>query len=192
MLSSMVADPSLLSADKIRPLSRTEYEWMVELGFFDEDERIELLEGVLVKMSPQGWQHAAVTTRLSKILSRNIGDSLVVRTQMPFAATKYCEPEPDIAVVIDDPSSRQHPNRALLIVEVSGDSLEDDRTTKLSAYARARVSEYWVVDLERMRVEVYTKPMRGTYARRQLLRDGDVLRPTRLPGIEIPVADLPR
>jgi Uma2 family endonuclease len=192
MLSSMDVDPSLLSADKIRPLSRVEYERMVELGFFNEDERIELLEGVLVKMSAQGWHHTAVTQRLSKILSRSIDDSLIVRTQMPFAATKYGEPEPDIAVVRDDPASREHPSKALLIVEVASDSLDRDLDAKRRAYARARVPEYWVIDLERMVVHVFTKPAGGRYARKQVLRDGDVLRPTRLPGIEIAVSDLPR
>jgi Uma2 family endonuclease len=192
MLSSMVVDPSLLSADKIRPLTRTEYEWMVEVGLFDEDERVELLEGVLVKMSPQGWQHAAVTARLSKILFRAIDDSLIVLTQLPFAASEFSEPEPDIAVVVDDPHRREHPSRALLVVEVSGDSLDYDMTAKLAAYARARVPEYWVIDLEHTRVHVFTRPARGGYTRRQLLRDGDVLRPIRLRGIEIPVAELPR
>ena len=192
MLSPMVIDPSLLSADKIRPLTRLEYERMVELGFFDEDEHIELLEGVLVKMSPQGWQHAAVIQRISKVLSRGIDDALAVRTQLPFAATTYSEPEPDIAVVRDDRASRAHPREALLIVEVAGDSLARDRDAKLSAYARARVPEYWIVNVEAMIVEVYTRPARARYARKQVLRDGDVLRPVKLPGIEIAVADLPR
>src|SRR5688500_382656 len=117
MLSRMVIDPSLLSADKIRPLSRLEYERMVELGFFYEDEHVELLEGVLVKRSPQGWQHAAVSQRISSALARGIDDALAVRTQLPFAATDYSEPEPDIAVVEDDRASRAHPREALLIVD---------------------------------------------------------------------------
>lgn len=192
MLSTMEIDPSLLSPDRIRPLSRVEYDRMVELGFFDEDEHIELLEGLLVKMSPQGWQHAAAIQRISKVLSRGIDESLAVRTQLPFAAGSYSEPEPDIVVVRDDRTARDHPSAALLIVEVSGDSIEDDRETKLAAYARAKVPEYWIVDLEHMTVEVYTKPTRSRYARKRLLRDGDVLRPTLLPGIEIAVSELPR
>jgi Uma2 family endonuclease len=191
MLSSMVVDRSL-SGDKIRLLSRRDFERMIELRFFDEDERVELLEGVLVEMSPQGWHHAAVTQRLAKVLSLAVDKSLIVRTQMPFAATDFSEPEPDISVVVDDDSSRQHPNRALLIVEVADDSLRKDLNKKRAAYARARVFEYWVVDLERMLVHVFTRPVRGRYTRKQLLRDGDVLRPTKLPGIEIPVSKLPR
>jgi Uma2 family endonuclease len=192
MLSAMVVDPTKLSGGKIRPLSRREYERMVELGFFDEDERIELLEGVLVQMSPQGWHHMAVTQRLAKLLYRAVDDSLIVRTQMPFAATDYSEPEPDISVVVDDETTREHPKRALLIIEVANDSLDTDLNRKRAAYARARVPEYWVVDLERMVVHVFIKPVRGRYMRKQLLREGDVLRPTKLPGVEIPVSKLPR
>ena len=191
MLSSMV-DPTLLTAATIRPISREEYDRMVDLGFFDEDEHVELLEGVLVKMSPQGWQHAAVIQRLSKILARKIDESLAVRTQLPFAAGAYSEPEPDLAIVVDAPKSREHPNRLLLVIEVAGDSLETDRQAKGAIYARARVPEYWIVDLEAMCVEVYTRPKRGRYERKQVLRDGDVLRPTQLAGIEIAVSDLPR
>jgi Uma2 family endonuclease len=191
MLSAMV-DPSLLSADTIRPLSRIEYERMVELGFFHEDEHVELLEGVLVKMSPQGWLHAAVVQRLTKLLSRAIDDSLAVRTGLPFAAADCSEPEPDLAIVRDDPTLREHPSEVLLIIEVSNTSLDIDRTAKLATYAKAAVPEYWIVDVNAMTVEVYTEPSRSRYARKLTLRDGDVLRPTLLLGIEIAVADLPR
>ncbi|HEX5062959.1 MAG TPA: Uma2 family endonuclease [Kofleriaceae bacterium] len=188
----MDIDPSLLSADKIRPLSRLEYERMVQLGFFDVGERIELLEGVLVKMSPQDWQHAAIVERLGKLLGRAIDEALAIRMGLPFAAGAYSEPEPDLAVVVDDPTLREHPSKVLLLIEVANTSLEYDRTAKLAVYAKARVPEYWVIDMKTMSVEVYTKPVRGLYRRPQVLRDGDVLRPTRLPGIEIAISDLPR
>lgn len=192
MLSATMVDPALLSAGSIRPISRLEYDRMVELGFFDEDEHVELLEGMLVQMSPQGAHHAALTMRLSKILSRTLDDSLAVRTQMPFAATDYSEPEPDIAVVREPVSAREHPSEALLVIEVSGDSIRHDRRSKLAAYARAQVPEYWIVNVEEMLVEVYTVPEGAGYARKQVLGDGDVLRPTTLPGIAIAIADLPR
>jgi Uma2 family endonuclease len=191
MLSSMV-DPSLLSADTIRPLSRVEYERMVELGFFDGDERVELLEGVLVRMSPQGWLHAAVVQWLTKVLSRAIDDSLAVRTGLPLAAGAFAEPEPDLAVVRDDQSLREHPSEVLLVIEVSNTSLEIDRTTKLATYAKARVPEYWIIDVSTTTVEVYSDPKGNRFRSKQVMRDGDVLRPTLLPGIEIAIADLPR
>ena len=170
MLPPMDIDPSLLSADTIRPLSRKEYDRMVELGFFDHDPHVELLE----------------------VLARALDDSLAVRPGLPFAASPYSEPEPDLAVVRDDPSSLAHPTEVLLLIEVSNTSLRYDRTAKLVAYAKALVPEYWVVDVNAMTVEVFTEPKGKRFLRSQLLRDGDVLRPTLLPGIAIAVADLPR
>jgi Uma2 family endonuclease len=192
MLLPMDIDPSLLSPDTIRPLSRKEYDRMVELGFFDHDPHVELLEGVLVRMSPQGEHHAAMITRLLKVLARALDDSLAVRPGLPFAAGPYSEPEPDLAVVRDDPTSLAHPSEVLLLIEVSNASLHYDRSAKLAAYAKARVPEYWIVDVNAMTVEVFTEPKGNRFLRSHVFRDGDVLRPTLLPDIAIAVADLPR
>lgn len=193
MLSSMVIHQSLLSADKIRPLLRTEFERMVELGLFDEDERIELLDGVLVKkMSPQEPPHAEVIEWLSDALAQSVARAFIVRTQMPFAAGKYALPEPDIAVVRRNRRRGAHPHEAVLLVEVANEPARSDRTTKLDIYARAKVPEYWLVDVKKQCIEVYSKLVRGRYTRKRVLRDGDVLRPTLLRGVAIPVSDWPR
>jgi Uma2 family endonuclease len=193
MLSSMEIHQSLLSPDTIRPLSRREFERMVELGLFDEDERIELLDGVLVKkMSPQEPPHAEVIEWLSDALASSIAKAFVVRTQMPFAAGKYALPEPDIAVVRRDRPRGAHPHEAVLIVEVSNEPFRTDRSAKLGIYARAKLPEYWLVDVKKGCIEVYTKPVRGRYTKTRLLHDGDVLRPTLLRGVVIPISDWPR
>ncbi|HEY5928359.1 MAG TPA: Uma2 family endonuclease [Kofleriaceae bacterium] len=189
----MVIHQSLLSADKIRPLLRTEFERMVELGLFDEDERIELLDGVLVKkMSPQEPPHAEVIEWLSDALAQSVARAFIVRTQMPFAAGKYALPEPDIAVVRRNRRRGAHPHEAVLLVEVANEPARSDRTTKLDIYARAKVPEYWLVDVKKQCIEVYSKLVRGRYTRKRVLRDGDVLRPTLLRGVAIPVSDWPR
>jgi Uma2 family endonuclease len=190
MLSSMAIDPSLLSADTIRPLSRAEYERMVELGFFDEDEHVELLDGVLVQMSPHGWRHAEVIEWLSNELARAIDRSLSVRVQLPIALGPYSEPEPDIAVVRRSRRRREHPREVLLVIEVATDPARIDRSAKLAIYARAKIPEYWVVDLDELCVDVYSKPARGRYARRRVARTGEVLRPQLLNGVELAVDDL--
>ncbi len=96
-------DPMLdftqLPPGRIRPLRRAEYDKLIELGVFEEDEKIELLHGFLVAMSPQGTPHAAVGARLAEVLTRILGDRAHVRCQFPFAASEDSEPEPDIAVV---------------------------------------------------------------------------------------------
>jgi Uma2 family endonuclease len=191
MLLPMDIDPSLLSPDRIRPLSRAEYDRMVELGFFDEDEHVELLEGVLVQMSPQGGPHAGVIEWLSDLLTRSLDTSLVVRTQMPIVAGDYSEPEPDIAVVRRAAKIRRdHPSEAFLVVEVTNEPDRKAQAAKVGIYAKATVPEYWIIDLENRCIEVYTKPSRGRYTRTEVLRAGDTLRPTQLAGIEIAVADV--
>jgi Uma2 family endonuclease len=190
MLSPMF-DPSLVEPERIRPLSRKEYDRMVELGMF-EDEHIELLGGALVTMSPQGWLHTRVVAWLTEQLIRQLDTSFEVRPQGPFAASDCSEPEPDIAVAAKDYALRDHPDRLFLVIEVSGSSLRKDSTVKLEIYAEAGVPEYWIVDLETMTVEVHTQPGPTGYANRCVLRDGDTLEPTLLPTVALPVATIPR
>lgn len=191
MLSSMF-DPSLVAPERIRPLSRKEYDRMVELGMF-ENERVELLRGMLVTMSPQGGPHATVCAWFTQRITLALGDmTYEVRPQLPFAADDCSEPEPDIAIARRNRSIREHPSEVLLLIEVSDSSLPKDRKLKLAIYAEAQVPEYWIVDLTTMSVEVHTEPTRDGYAKVHVLRDGNVLRPTQLPAVELAVADIPR
>ena len=191
MLSAAMFDPSLVEPERIRLLSRKEYDQMVEMGMF-EDERIELLRGVLVTVSPQKWHHAAVVEFLTNTIIRALDPSYRVRPQLPFAASDWSEPEPDLAVVRHDPQLREHPQQVLLLIEVAETSLRKDRILKRDIYAEAGVPEYWVVDVQKMVVEVHTQPGPDGYGQVAVLRDGDVLRPTQLPGLAIAVSELPR
>jgi Uma2 family endonuclease len=185
-------DRAMLEANGIRPISRKEYDQMVEANVFGEDDRLELVEGVLVAMSRQTWHHAAIVEALSNDLTRAVDRAYRVRTQLPFVAGDFSEPEPDIVTVRHEPKRREHPDKALLIIEVANESLRYDRTTKLEVYAKSGVPEYWIVDCKAMAVEVYTQPSGKRYKRKRVLHDGDTLKPTKLPGIAIAVADLPR
>jgi len=190
MLEAMV-DPSELAPERIRPLSRREYDRMVDLGMF-EDEHVELLRGTVVTMSPQGEHHGGVVAWFSQRLTLALGMSRQVRPALPFAADEWSEPEPDVAVCTYDHGVHDHPTKTLLLIEVSQTSLRKDRGLKLQIYAKAGVPEYWIVDLTTLTVEVYTQPSPTGYASVQHLRDGDLLRPTQLPGVELPVAEIPR
>jgi Uma2 family endonuclease len=190
MLDSMF-DPAQIAPGKIRPLSRKEYDRMVELGMFQR-ERIELLRGMLVTMSPIGWLHARVTSWFTEQLIRQLDPSFEVRPQGSFAAGEWSEPEPDVAVAQKDYSLRDLPSELLLLVEVADSSLQYDRTVKVGVYAEANVPEYWIVDVNTATVEVHTKPSGDSYAQVQVLRDGDVLRPALLPTVAIAVSEMPR
>ena len=185
-----MVDPELQS-ERVRPLLRREYDRLVELGFF-EDEKIELLRGILVEMSPQGIAHGDLSEWLAQWFSATLPmTEYRVRSQLPFAATDDSEPEPDLLIVRRNAAHRGHPSDALLVVEVSSSSLRKDRSIKLGIYAEAGVPEYWIVDVERECVEVYTEPSGREYGRCELVDRTGVLRPVQLPGIALAVADLP-
>ena len=187
MLDAMV-DTSLVEG--LRPISRREYEQMGQLGMF-RDERVELLRGMLVKKMTIGWLHAEVVSWLTRELVLQLGRAYQVRTQSPFAASEWSEPEPDVAIARIDKTRRDHPSELQLVIEVAESSLRRDRGVKLGIYAETGVPEYWVIDLTTMTVEVYTQPSGDGYAHVETLTDG-VLRPTQLPGVALAIAEMPR
>lgn len=200
MVEEMVPTPTStrleledLEPGGVRPMSRAEYNELGKLGVYD-DERVELLRGLVVKMSPQGSTHARVITWLTRFLVEHLGPSFDVRPGLPIAAADDSEPEPDFAIVRSDPDARDHPTTALLLIEVSNTSLRTDRRVKLPIYAEAGVPAYWIVDVSRpgaLTVEVHTEPSPTGYARSVTLHDGDTLRPSQLPFL-LEVAALPR
>ena len=150
-------DPELLGPERVRRIKRSEYDRLVEAGSF-EDERVELLHGAIVSMSPNHPEHAGPITRLTKLLVRAVGDRADVRIQLPYWASDESEPEPDIAVVPPGPWDREHPARAHLVIEVAVSSLSKDRQLKAPLYAASGVTEYWIVNVAERCVEVFRGP----------------------------------
>lgn len=146
---------------RMQRLNRIEYERMIEAGILDEDARIELLEGQLVAREPQGSPHATAIQLTAEALRVAFGPGWSVRVQLPLALDDLSEPEPDIAVVPGAPRDYReaHPSRPLLVVEVAGASLGLDRTVKAGLYARADVSDYWIVNLVDRVIEVRQEPV---------------------------------
>jgi len=188
MLLSSMLDRESLAPETVRPLRRVEYERLVEAGTF-ADERVELLRGVLVAMSPQGGTHAWTTAVLGRALTLALGERFLVRQHSPFAADDTSMPEPDVAVVEATPRI-DHPGAALLVIEVADSSLTKDRQIKAAIYAEAGIPEYWIVDVRREQVEVMTRSDGGAYTSSTRLDRGGVLRPVALSGVEIPVSEL--
>jgi len=133
----------------------SEYFAMVETGLLAPDDKVELLHGLIVSMSPQQPRHAATVWWISGKLAALVGERAIVRSQLPFVASTTSVPEPDVAVVPFrfDGYQRAHPERALLVVEVADSSAAQDRLTKSSIYARAQVPDYWIVNLRDQCVE---------------------------------------
>src|SRR5262245_26919442 len=179
-----------IEPELVRPLMRSEYDRMVQLGLF-EDERVELIRGVLVKMSPQLAAHASTVQKLTHLLATRL-QGAILRIQSPLALSDDSEPEPDVAIVPAGDYDAAHPTMALLIIEVSDTTLRKDRS-KAFVYASAGVGEYWIVNLGARAVEVYTSPDGDRYTEVRTLREGDVLRSPVLADAAIAVSEiLPR
>ncbi len=179
-----------LGPDHLRRFTRAEYERMAELGFFLPEERVELLRGVVVRVSPQGPLHSDVVDRLNRILQRGLDEQARLRCQGPFAAGDDSEPEPDLAVYPEQDYSREHPTQALLLIEVSDSSLRKDRGIKREIYAEVGVPEYWVVDVQARTVEVYTQPGSAGYGRLVTYDRAQVISPEAFPELAVRLADV--
>jgi Uma2 family endonuclease len=182
-------DLSTLEPERVRPLRRAEYDRLVELGYF-EDEKIELLEGVLVAMSPQGTEHTHVVSKLTMLFARAIGERALLRVQGPFAASDSSEPEPDLALVPNLDYSREHAARAFLVIEVAESSLRKDRLLKANLYARAEIPEYWIVNLRDRAIEVHRTIRNGSYAQVDSHGADETISPSAFPDIAVRIADV--
>jgi Uma2 family endonuclease len=165
---------------------------MVGAGVFAPGARLELLEGEIINMTPQRSRHATAVRLVEDALRTAFGTGFDVRTQLPLSLGDFSEPEPDVAVVKGNPRDYRdaHPASAVLVVEVSETTLDYDRRRKLPIYARAGISEYWILDVESESLEVYREPTGDSYGQRQVLRAGDFANlPGGLAGA-IPVSDI--
>ena len=177
-----------------RRFTREEYYRLAEIGFF-QGERVELIEGEIVKMSPVSPLHGEVVTLLAERLWQLFGEGYRVRVQLPLSLGDS-EPEPDIAVVPGKAGDylHAHPTTALLVVEVAQTSLEYDREVKALLYARAGIPEYWIVNLDAQCIEVYRDPApmgEGFgYRSRRIYMKGEQIAPLQKPEASVSVDEL--
>ena len=150
---------------------------MYEAGIFKPDEKVELLNGEVFKLSPIGLKHAIVVDNLNRIFSKiifpdkKLEEKYDVRVQNPIFLSQENLPEPDITIV--DKSFRkekQHPKpkHVELLVELSDTTLEKDRQLKLPIYAKYKIKQVWIVDLTQNQIEVYTNPYKNEYLNVQI------------------------
>ena len=172
--------------------TRETYDRAVEAGVFGPHDRLELIDGRLLAMTPRGSRHAAIVGHAGDVLRGVFGAGCSVRTQSPLAVGADSEPEPDLAVV----SGRAldyldgHPTTALPVVEVSDDSLRRDRSLKQRLYARHGIPEYWILALPDARLEVHRDPAAGGYRTVLIRRAGETIAPLARPAASIAVSDL--
>lgn len=171
---------------------------LVDEGLLAPDDRVELLEGVVVAMAPQNAPHAAEIAQIHAALVAALAAApeagVHIRSQLPLVAGRSSVPEPDFALVAGRPGDYRdrHPHTAALVIEVADSSLPQDRLTKSRIYAGAGIPEYWIVNLRDDCIEVF----RGADRERRVYRDtatarrGEALEPSSLAGARVAVADL--
>ena len=184
---------SLANETVVRHFTADEYHRMADNGVFEADERVELVEGVIYRMSPEGKRHVAAIELASDLFRELLKGKHRIRSQHPLALSVEAEPEPDVAIV-ENPDARAyldtHPRTALLVVEVAESSLQHDLTVKAGQYAKAGIPEYWVVNLVDDVVEVFRAPTPRGYQERRTMQPGDIIQPVALPDLSIEVSEL--
>jgi Uma2 family endonuclease len=184
---------------RTRRWTRAEYDRLIDKGVFHPDERLELLAGHLIVREPQGDPHAFAIELANEVLRSTFGPEWRVRVLLPIALDEESEPEPDVSVApgpLRD-TSEAKPSRLVLVVEIAESSLALDREFKGSLYARARVPDYWIVNLKGRVLEVYREPgpdadaLYGwAYRSVQTLSAGEHVSPLAAPTAHVSVADL--
>ena len=173
-----------------------QYYRMAEVGLLAPDERVELIDGVIIDMAPIGSRHAGVLRRLNRLLTIAVGARAILSSQLPVRLGRSSEPQPDLAVLKprDDFYYTTHPQAedVLLLVEVSVTSLGYDLQVKVPLYARHRIPEVWVIDLEQQKVHIHREPDRDAYAEVSSVAAPATVAPLALPDVVLNLSEILR
>lgn len=177
-----------------RWITADEYERMGESGIFPQDARLELIEGGIFELSPIGSAHAACVNFLGGLLNRLFGGVLIVSVQNPVRLNDFSEPQPDVALLRrrDDFYRGAHPTSedVLLVVEVADTTVATDRSFKLPLYARAGISEFWLVNIPEGQLEIYSEPSGDSYLRSEVFERDAEARSHTVEGLSVKVGEL--
>jgi Uma2 family endonuclease len=174
-----------------RRFNLADYHRMGEAGILSEDDRVELIDGEIIEMTPIGSPHGGRVKRLVYLLTQAVGPHAIVAAQDPVILDDRSEPEPDLALLRPRADfyteSHPRPTDVLLLIEVADTSLQKDRQVKVPLYARHGIPETWIVDTEHQRVLRFAGLRDGTY---QTEEEIDLNRPAPLPGLPGRAVDL--
>lgn len=146
------------------------------VGILKEKDRVELIEGEIIDMAPIGSQHAETIDTLAYLIHKQIKEDAKLRIQNPLRLDQYNEPQPDLALVINQNYSSHHPGpqETMLVIEVADASLSYDLEIKTALYAQHNIPEVWVIDLNNCKIHVFQRPKSGEYEYKKALQRGTI------------------
>lgn len=171
-----------------------EYYRMADAGILTADDRVELIEGEIIEMSPIGKRHASCVNRINRLLGRLASQAAIIQVQNPVRLNDFSEPQPDVSLLRlrDDFYERAEPTPAdvLLVVEVADTSAAYDRGVKVPLYARSGIPEVWLVDLAEDRIEIYARPSAGVYQDVRHVSRGESVSSNAVAGLSFAVEEI--
>ncbi len=189
-----LADPRIQSEPTRRRINVDEYYAMAEAGILAPHERVELIDGEIITMSPIGNEHAASVDTITDFLVPLVTGRAIVRVQSHLRLDEQNQSEPDLMLLKRREDYYRYrapgPTDVLLLVEVSDSSLAFDRSVKLALYARFNVPEVWIENIPDRVVEAYTNPVEGQYTESRIYRPGETITPGAFPDVSLSVSEL--
>jgi Uma2 family endonuclease len=177
-----------------RKFTVEQYHKMVESGILCEDDRVELIRGEIIEMSPIGLRHAACVKRLIRLFSRQLGDSVIIGVQDPVKLDDTSEPQPDVVLLQPREdfyeSALPQASDICLLIEVADTTVKYDREVKIPLYAEDNIAEVWLVDINGQCVEVYREPTPDGYQNIQKFERGQTLSTLAFPDVNITVNEV--
>ena len=174
-----------------RKFTVEQYHKMAESGILTENDRVELIQGEVIEMSPVGRRHASCVARLTRLFTLRLGETAIVWPQNPIELDDTSEPQPDLTLLQPRPdfyeSGHPQPENIFLIVEVADTTAKFDRGVKIPLYAKDNIAEVWLVDINQQCIEVYRQPSPTGYKNVQTFQRGQTLSIQAFPDIEITV-----
>ncbi len=171
-----------------------EFHKMTELGILPEESGWEIVDGYLIDKMSIGSKHASTVKRLNRILTKLVKDNAIVSVQDPIRLDDYNEPEPDIALLKprEDFYSKNHPlpQEILLLIEVSDSTIEYDRKIKKTLYAKAGITEFWIINLQDDTLEFYSQPKNGNYRLARILESGETLKLNSIENLTLTINEI--
>ena len=184
----------LNGAVAVRLFTASEYQWMADIGLLGEDERIELIEGRIVKMAPKNVNHALATSRANRVFHRRLGKQIDVCMQDPILLNNRSEPKPDIVLVVpsDERYLEHHPlpDDIFLVLEIAESSLTYDRDVKCPLFAQNSIRQFCLLNLQTRELEDYREPSPDGYRSKYTYTADESFSLVAFPKVSSKVSDL--